>query len=135
LRLLEWQGREILAREGIPVPEGEVVDDPKEAGRVAERLGRPVVLKAQVPVGGRGKAGGIQLARTPKEAEKIAQALLGSAIKGIPVRKLLVVEAVEVQANIILGSSLIVLFGCRFSCIRPGAGWISKRWRRKALNW
>ena len=103
MRLLEWQGREILAREGIPVPEGEVVDDPKEAGRVAERLGRPVVLKAQVPVGGRGKAGGIQLARTPKEAEKIAQALLGSAIKGIPVRKLLVVEAVEVQAEHYLG--------------------------------
>jgi len=103
LRLLEWQGREVLAREGISVPEGEVVESPKEAGRVAEELGRPVVLKAQVPVGGRGKAGGIRLAQTPKEAEEIAQSLLGSSIKGIPVRKLLVVEAVKAQAEHYLG--------------------------------
>ena len=103
MRLLEWQGREVLAREGISVPEGEVVESPKEAGRVAEELGRPVVLKAQVPVGGRGKAGGIRLAQTPKEAEEIAQSLLGSSIKGIPVRKLLVVEAVKAQAEHYLG--------------------------------
>ncbi|MBC7221750.1 ADP-forming succinate--CoA ligase subunit beta [Candidatus Bipolaricaulota bacterium] len=103
MRLLEWQGRAILAREGIPVPEGEVVASPKEAARVAERLGRPVVLKAQVPVGGRGKAGGIRLAQTPTEAEEIAQALLGSTLKGIPVRKLLVVEAVKPEAEHYLG--------------------------------
>lgn len=103
MRLLEWQGRAILAREGISVPEGEVVASPEEAARVAERLGRPVVLKAQVPVGGRGKAGGIRLAQTPTEAKEIAQALLGSTVKGIPVRKLLVVEAVKPEAEHYLG--------------------------------
>lgn len=103
MRLLEWQGRAILAGEGIPVPEGEVVTSPEEARNIAEKLGRPVVLKAQVPVGGRGKAGGIRLAQTPQEAEQVAQALLGSTIKGIPVRKLLVVEAVQPQAEHYLG--------------------------------
>lgn len=103
VRLLEWQGREILIREGIAVPEGEVVTEPAEARRVAERLGRPVVLKAQVPVGGRGKAGGIRLARTPEEAEAVARGLLGQSLKGFPVKKLLVVEAVEANAEHYLG--------------------------------
>lgn len=103
MRLLEWQGREVLARAGIPVPAGKVVESPTEARRVAEELGRPVVLKAQVPVGGRGKAGGVRLAQTPREAEEIAQKLLGSSIKGIPVRKLLVVEEVKAQAEHYLG--------------------------------
>ncbi len=103
VRLLEWQGREILIREGIAVPEGEVVTEPAEARRVAERLKRPVVLKAQVPVGGRGKAGGIRLARTPEEAEAVARGLLGQSLKGFPVEKLLVVEAVEANAEHYLG--------------------------------
>ncbi len=103
MRLLEWQGREILARERVPVPEGEVVATPAEARAVAERLGRPVVLKAQVPVGGRGKAGGIRLAYTPAEAAEIAQSLLGSELKGFKVEKLLVVEGVEARAEHYLG--------------------------------
>lgn len=103
LRLLEWQGREVLAGAGIPVPEGEVATNAKGAKEIAARLGRPVVLKAQIPVGGRGKAGGIRLARTPAEAEEIAQALLGTTIKGVRVEKLLVVEAVEPRAEHYLG--------------------------------
>lgn len=103
MRLLEWQGREILAREGIPVPQGEVVTAPLEARAVAERLGCPVVLKTQVPVGGRGKAGGIKVAKTPDMAEELARNLLGTTLKGFPVERLLVVEAVEAQAEHYLG--------------------------------
>jgi succinyl-CoA synthetase beta subunit len=99
VRLLEWQGREIFAREGIPVPEGDVVTSPAAARALSARLGRPVVLKAQVPVGGRGKAGGIRLAPSPAEAEEAARALLGSTLKGFPVAKVLVVEAVEPKAE------------------------------------
>ncbi|MBC7318195.1 ADP-forming succinate--CoA ligase subunit beta, partial [Candidatus Bipolaricaulota bacterium] len=103
MRLLEWQGREVFAQEGIPVPAGAVVTRPEEAREVAERLGRPVVLKAQVPVGGRGKAGGIRPAQNPAEAEEIAKTLLGSELKGFRVEKLLVVEAVEAEREHYLG--------------------------------
>lgn len=103
MRLLEWQGREILAREGIPAPQGEVVTTPGEAHAVAERLGCPVVLKAQVPVGGRGKAGGIQVVQSPDMAEEVARTLLGTTLKGFPVERLLVVEAVKAQAEHYLG--------------------------------
>lgn len=106
MRLLEWQGREILSREGIAVPAGEVVATPAEARAVAERLGRPVVLKAQVPVGGRGKAGGIRPAQTPDEAEAIAQEMLGKPVLGMTVNKLLVVEAVEPAAEHYLGLTI-----------------------------
>ncbi|NOX44811.1 MAG: succinate--CoA ligase subunit beta, partial [Caldiserica bacterium] len=69
MRLLEWQGRVLFRKFDIPVPRGVVVDDAHGASRAAEEIGAPVVLKAQIPVGGRGKAGGIRLARTPAEAE------------------------------------------------------------------
>lgn len=106
MKLLEWQGRELFSRHGIPVPQGEVSDTPEKAREVTERLGKPVVLKAQVPVGGRGKAGGIKLASSPGEAERIARELLGSSIKGCEIKKLLVVEAVEVRREHYLGITL-----------------------------
>ncbi len=106
MRLLEWQGREILARAGIAVPAGGLVRSPAEARRRAAELGRPVVLKAQVPVGGRGKAGGIRLAQNPDEAEKIAQEMLGSRLKGLPVESVLVVEALRPAAEHYLGLTL-----------------------------
>ena len=106
MKLLEWQGRELFERFGIPVPRGEVAEAPAAAREIAEGLGRPVVLKAQVPVGGRGKAGGIRRADTPEEAEKIAAELLGSSIKGYVIRKLLVVEAAEVEGEHYLGITI-----------------------------
>jgi len=106
VRLLEWQGRGILEREGIPVPSGSVVRTPDEARASAAAVGRPVVLKAQVPVGGRGKAGGIRVAPDPSEAARNAALLLGSELKGLPVTELLVVEATTVQSEHYLSVTL-----------------------------
>ena len=80
--LYEYQGKQMLARHGIPVPEGRVATTPAEARAAAEEIGGTVVVKAQVRVGGRGKAGGIKLAETPDEAEARASEILGMDIKG-----------------------------------------------------
>ena len=80
--LYEYQGKQMLARHGIPVPEGRVATTPTEARAAAEEIGGTVVVKAQVRVGGRGKAGGIKLAETPDEAEARASEILGMDIKG-----------------------------------------------------
>lgn len=106
MKLLEWQGRQLFTRFDIPVPRGEVVGDPLHARRVAEEIGKKVVLKAQVPVGGRGKAGGIKLASSPDEAERVAAELLGREIKGIKVERVLVVEAAEIRGEHYLGITL-----------------------------
>jgi len=106
VRLLEWQGRRILAEAGIPVPRGDVASTGDAARSVARAVGGPVVLKAQVPVGGRGKAGGIRLARDPEEAARIAGELLGSKLKGLPIRELLIVEATAVKSEHYLSVTL-----------------------------
>lgn len=103
MRLLEWQGREILAREGIPVPEGRLVRTPEEAKAAAEAIGGAVVLKAQVLVGGRGKAGGIRVAQGAEEAGRVAAEMLGSPLRGMRVTELLVVKAAKVQSEHYLG--------------------------------
>jgi succinyl-CoA synthetase beta subunit len=97
MKLHEYQARQLLEAYGIPVPAGRVTADPQEAGRIAAELGGRVVVKAQVLVGGRGKAGGIQLAATPEEAQAAAGRILSMAIKDIPVRRVLVGRAVDIQ--------------------------------------
>jgi succinyl-CoA synthetase beta subunit len=103
VKLHEFQSKRIFARYGIPIPEGDVATTPVEAGAIAARLGKPVVIKSQVLVGGRGKAGGIKLARDPAEAERIAGQILGMDIKGLKVKKVLVDEAARIQKEIYLG--------------------------------
>lgn len=103
MRLLEWQGRQLLARKGIPVPSGQLVHTPEEARAAARRLGGPVVVKAQVPIGGRGKAGGIRKAAGPEAAGQVAAELLGTSLKGAKVESLLVVQSVEVASEHYLG--------------------------------
>ncbi|MER3469055.1 MAG: succinate--CoA ligase subunit beta, partial [Thermoflexus sp.] len=103
MKLHEFQSKQLFARYGIPIPRGKVAASPEEARAVAKELGRPVVVKAQVLVGGRGKAGGIRLARTPEEAEQIAEQILSMTLKGLPVRRVLVDEAAEIQAELYLG--------------------------------
>lgn len=103
MKLHEYQTKQIFADHGIPIPKGWVAETPEEAARIAQELGGPVAIKAQVLVGGRGKAGGIKLARTPEEAREIAERILSMTIKGLPVRKVLVEEAADIAQEIYLG--------------------------------
>jgi succinyl-CoA synthetase beta subunit len=103
LKLHEYQSKRVFARYGVPIPQGDVATTPDEARRIAARLGKRVVIKSQVLVGGRGKAGGIRLANTPDEAEDIADQILGMNIKGLTVKKVLVDEAAAIATEIYLG--------------------------------
>jgi succinyl-CoA synthetase beta subunit len=94
--LYEYQGKQLFARAGIPVSEGRLATTPEEARQAAEELGGQVVVKAQVLVGGRGKAGGIRLADTPAEAEAHAAAILGMDIRGHVVRRLWIERASDI---------------------------------------
>ena len=103
MNLHEYQSKHIFAEYGIPIPHGRVASNSTEAKQIAEELGGHVVIKSQVLVGGRGKAGGIRLAKNPQEAEEIATQILGMEIKGLPVRKVLVDEAANIETEIYLG--------------------------------
>jgi succinyl-CoA synthetase beta subunit len=103
LKLHEYQSKKILAEYGIPIPRGDVATDAEQARQIASRLGARVVIKSQVLVGGRGKAGGIRLADTPDEVEKVANQILGLKIKGLPVKKVLIDEAADIAQEIYLG--------------------------------
>jgi len=94
--LYEYQGKELFKRHGIPVSEGRLATTPEEARAAAEELGGPVVVKAQVLTGGRGKAGGIKLAATPDEAEARAGDILGLDIRGHVVRRLWIERASDI---------------------------------------
>jgi succinyl-CoA synthetase beta subunit len=97
--LLEYQGKQLFARYGIPVPEGKRVVTPQEARQAAEELGFPVVIKAQVQIGGRGKAGGIKIAKDADEAEAHADAILGMDIRGLTVHEAWVEQASDIAAE------------------------------------
>jgi len=110
MKIHEYQAKSILARYGVPVPRGEVAFTIDEARAVAERLGTPVVVaKAQIHAGGRGKAGGVKLARSPQQAEQIAGEILGMKLvtpqtgpEGRIVRKLLIEEGLDIKREIYL---------------------------------
>lgn len=106
MKLHEYQSKIFFSREGIPVPQGRLASTPIEAKQIAEELSFPVVLKAQVLSGGRGKAGGIRLVRHANEIEEEASAILGSRIKDIPVRKLLVEKAASIRQEIYFGMTI-----------------------------
>jgi succinyl-CoA synthetase beta subunit len=106
LKLHEYQSKRVFAQYGVPIPHGEVASSPAEARAIAEKIGKPVVIKSQVLVGGRGKAGGIKLALTPDEAEEVAGHILGMDIKGLTVKKVLVDEAADIRSEIYLGAVL-----------------------------
>ncbi len=103
MKLHEYQAKRIFAQYGVPIPRGEVATSPTQAREIAQRLGKAVVIKSQVLVGGRGKAGGIKVAKTPDEAEAKADAILGMNIKGLTVKRVLVDEASDIQKEIYLG--------------------------------
>jgi len=103
VNLHEYQARELLKAAGIPMAEGGVAATPEEAARLAEHIGQTVVVKAQVHAGGRGKAGGVKLAKNPAEARDQASRILGMTIKGLVVQKVLVVPAADIVSECYLG--------------------------------
>ena len=103
MKLHEFQAKQVLARAGIAIPEGRVATTPADAGAAATALGLPVVVKAQVHVGGRGKAGGVKLAMTATEATAAAAAILGLDIKGFTVRTVYVERAARIAKELYLG--------------------------------
>ncbi|MFN8175956.1 MAG: ADP-forming succinate--CoA ligase subunit beta [Solirubrobacteraceae bacterium] len=97
--LLEYQGKQLFARHGIPVPEGRHAADVETAVAAAEEIGFPCVVKAQVQIGGRGKAGGIKVAKDRDEARAHAEAILGMDIRGLTVRELWIEAASDIAAE------------------------------------
>jgi len=103
MKLHEYQSKAIFAQYGVPIPHGKVASTADEARQIAAQIGKRVVVKSQVLVGGRGKAGGIKVANDPDEAERFADQILTMKIKGLPVRKVLVDEAINIAQEIYLG--------------------------------
>jgi succinyl-CoA synthetase beta subunit len=99
----EYQAKEIFRKYGIPIPPGEVATTPEEAESIARKFGTTVVVKAQVHAGGRGKAGGVKLARTPADAKSITAQILKLTIKGLPVEKVLVTPAADIASEAYVG--------------------------------
>src|SRR6266542_624636 len=100
MKLHEYQSKTIFAKYGIPIPKGRVAATADEAKHIAEELGGRVVIKSQVLVGGRGKAGGVKVAKNSDEASEYAGQILAMHIKGLPVRKVLVDEAAAIEHEI-----------------------------------
>jgi len=113
MKVHEYQAKSILARYGVAVPRGEVTDNPAEAREIAKRLGGRAVVKAQIHAGGRGKGGGVKLAKDPEEAYALAKSILGMTLvtpqtgpQGRVVKKVLVEEALDIDRELYLGVTL-----------------------------
>ncbi|MCS7366237.1 MAG: ADP-forming succinate--CoA ligase subunit beta [archaeon GB-1867-035] len=106
MKFYEYEAKQVFASYGIPIPKGGVASSPREAREIASSIGKPVVLKVQVLVGGRGKAGGIKFASSPEEAEKLASELLGSVFKGFKVNKILVEEKLSIKSEFYIGITI-----------------------------
>jgi len=106
MRLYEFEGSDLFRREGIAVPNYAVADSPREVRQKAEELGLPVVIKAQVLTGGRGLAGGVQVAESPDQAEEAARRILGSSIRELPVHRVMVARKIEVAQEFYLGVTI-----------------------------
>ena len=103
MNIHEYQAKEILRGYGVPIPPGDVAATADEAEEIARRIGRTVVVKAQVHAGGRGKAGGVKLAKTPEETREVAGRILGMQIKGLTVEKVLVTDAADIASEAYVG--------------------------------
>ncbi len=106
MRLYEHEGKTFFAKGKIPVSQGKVVTTVNDAVAAANAIGYPVVVKAQVLIGGRGKAGGVKVAKTETEALTHAQNILALTIKGYPVEKILIEPALDIAREIYLGVTI-----------------------------
>jgi succinyl-CoA synthetase beta subunit len=118
--LMEYQAKELFAKHGVPVTLGIVATTPEDARAAAEKLGA-VVVKAQVKAGGRGKAGGVKLAKTPDEAFEHATAILGMTIKDLPVHRVLIAPAASIEEEYYF-SFLLDRANRRYLCIASVEG-------------
>ena len=103
MNIHEYQAKELLRAEGVPIPPGEVATTPEQVEAIAKRIGGMVVVKAQVHTGGRGKAGGVKLAKTPTEAREVATKILGMKINGLTVYTVLVTSAADIASEAYVG--------------------------------
>ena len=103
MNIHEYQAKDILRAEGVPIPPGEVATTPDQVEAIARKIGGMVVVKAQVHTGGRGKAGGVKLAKTPEEARQVASKILGMTINGLTVYKVLVTSAADIASEAYVG--------------------------------
>ena len=103
MNIHEYQAKELLRAQGVPIPPGEVATTPAEAEAIATKYGTAVMVKAQVHVGGRGKAGGVKFCPTPADAKAKATAILGMDIKGLTVEKVLVTVAADIGSEAYVG--------------------------------
>ena len=103
MNIHEYQAKEIFRKQGIPIPPGEVATTADEAEAIARKFGGTVVVKAQVHAGGRGKAGGVKLAKSPEEAGEVAEKILKLTIKDLPVQKVLVTPAADIETEAYVG--------------------------------
>ena len=106
MKIHEYQARSLFSEYGIAAVRGEVASSPEEAARIAERMGCAVVVKAQVLAGGRGKAGGVKTASSPSQARQGAGDILAMSIKGYPVKRVLVTEALKIENEYYLGITI-----------------------------
>lgn len=106
MKFLEYQAKDIFRKVGIPVPNGAVARTPEEARQIAEEMGGAVVVKSQVPIGGRGKAGGIAVVKDAATAETEARRILSMDIHGYPVEEVLIEEAADIKAEYYLGITI-----------------------------
>ncbi len=122
MKIHEYQAKEIFSRFDIPIPKGEVSSSPDEARQIAVRYEKPVMVKAQVHVGGRGKAGGIKYCADPDEAFFAAEEILGMEIKGLPVKKVLVTDALDIVNEAYVGVVLDRLSKKPVIMVSPAGG-------------
>lgn len=106
MKLLEYQAKELLKKYGIPVPAGCIVSSAEEAFISSATFDRSVMVKAQVPIGGRGKAGGIRIGKSPEEVKSMASDMLGSEFKGFPIETLLLEEKLEIEKELYLSLTI-----------------------------
>jgi succinyl-CoA synthetase beta subunit len=122
MNLHEYQGKELFRAGGLPVPPGEVAATTEEALAIAQKLGYPVVVKAQVLIGGRGKAGGVKVVGTPQELEREARRILGMSIRGLVVHKVLVTPSADIEREYYAGVVLDRRGSCPLLMVSPAGG-------------
>lgn len=123
MKIHEYQAKQIFSDYGLPLPRGSVVETPDAAVEAAESLGLwPVVVKAQVQVGGRGKAGGVKLAKNVDEVRRHAQTILGMNIKGITVKRVLIEQGIDIAREIYAGAVIDRAGKCLVIMVSPAGG-------------